>query len=190
MRLRVLAAAAALFFAAAASAEQPYVDLEKRLTAEQLRATGLDTLTQAQIALLNRLLRDDTQKVVETVKAEAEVAQAAKIEAVKAEAQAQQSVQVEAAKAEAMREASEPGGKFFGHDESPIKSRLKGSITSWEPGTVFELENGQRWKVLKGSLTLRRTLDAPEVQVIAGVAGRWFLEVDEDMPKARVYRID
>ena len=137
-----------------------------------------------------RVLRDDTRKVVETVKAEAEVAQAAKIEAVKAEAQAQQNVQVEAAKAEAMREASEPGGKFFGHDESPIRSRLKGSVTSWEPGTVFELENGQRWKVLKGSLTLRRTLESPEVQVIAGVAGRWFLEVDEDMPKARVYRID
>lgn len=175
MRLRVLAAAAALLFATAAVAEQPYVDLEQRLTAEQLRATGLDTLTQAQIALLNRLLRDDTRKVVETVKAEAEVAQAAKIEAVKAEA---------------MREASEPGGKFFGHDESPIRSRLKGSVTSWEPGTVFELENGQRWKVLKGSLTLRRTLESPEVQVIAGVAGRWFLEVDEDMPKARVYRID
>jgi hypothetical protein len=190
MRLRALAAAAALVFAAAAAAEQPYVDLEKRLNAEELRATGLDTLTPAQLALLNRLLRDDTKKVVETVKAEAEVAQAAKIEAVKAEASAQQAVQVEAAKAEAMREASEPGGKFFGHDESPIKSRLKGSITSWEPGTVFELENGQRWKVLKGSLTLRKTLESPEVQVIAGIAGRWFLEVDEDMPKARVYRID
>lgn len=186
MRLRVLAAAAALFCATAATAEQPYVDLEKRLTAEELKQTGLDTLTQAQIARLNQLLREDTHKVVETVKAEAEVAQAAKIEAVKAE----QAVQVEAAKAEAMREASEPGGKFFGHDESPIKSRLKGSVTSWEPGTVFELENGQRWKVLKGSLTLRQTLDAPEVQVIAAVAGRWFLEVDEDMPKARVYRID
>ena len=190
MRLRALAAAAALFFATAAAAEQPYVDLEKRLTADELRQTGLDTLTPAQLALLNRLLRYDTRKVVETVKAEAEVAQAAKIEAVRAQAQADQAVQVEAAKAEAMREASEPGGKFLGHDESPIVSRLKGSISAWEPGTVFELENGQRWKVLKGSLKLRKTYDAPPVKVIAGVAGRWFLKVDEDMPKARVYRID
>jgi hypothetical protein len=25
---------------------------------------------------------------------------------------------------------------------------------------------------------------------VPGIAGRWFLQVDEDMPKARVYRID
>jgi hypothetical protein len=174
-RIRLLGFAVALAFATNTLAGEPYVDLEKRLTAQELKETGLDTLTPAQLARLNGLLRDDTHKVVETVKAEAAQAEAVKIEAVKAEA---------------MREVSEPGGKFFGHDESPIVSRLKGSVSAWEPGTVFELENGQRWKVLKGSLTLRKTYDAPEVKVIAGVAGRWFLEVDEDMPKARVYRID
>ena len=35
-------------------AESPYVDIEKRLTAEQLRATGIDTLSAEQLALLNR----------------------------------------------------------------------------------------------------------------------------------------
>jgi hypothetical protein len=55
---------------------------------------------------------------------------------------------------------------------------------------VFELENGQQWKVLKGNLQLRKTLQAPEIVVVPGVAGRWFLQVDEDLPKARVYRID
>ena len=71
-----------------------------------------------------------------------------------------------------------------------IKSRLRGPVSSWEPGTEFRLENGQTWKVLKGEMTLRKPLESPEVLVVPGLAGRWFLQVDEDYPKARVYRID
>jgi hypothetical protein len=55
---------------------------------------------------------------------------------------------------------------------------------------VFALENGQQWKVLKGSMRLRKALQSPETVVVPDFAGRWFLQVDEDMPKARVYRID
>lgn len=79
---------------------------------------------------------------------------------------------------------------YIGLDDKPISSRLKGSTSGWQPGTVFELENGQQWKVLKGSSTLRKPLQAPEILVVPGIAGRWFLQVDPDMPKARVYRID
>jgi hypothetical protein len=38
-------------------------------------------------------------------------------------------------------------------------------------------------------MTLHKTLHAPEIQVVPGLAGRWFLQVDEDLPKPRVYRI-
>jgi hypothetical protein len=71
-----------------------------------------------------------------------------------------------------------------------IHARVKGEVTGWEPGTVFELDNGQQWKVLKGSMRLRQPLQSPEIVVVPGLAGRWFLQVDEDMPKARVYRLD
>ena len=79
---------------------------------------------------------------------------------------------------------------LMGFSDQPIRSRLKGSVAGWAPGTVFELENGQQWKVLKGSMTLRKPFEAPEIVVVPGIAGRWFLQVDEDLPKARVYRID
>ena len=79
---------------------------------------------------------------------------------------------------------------FIGLDDQPIKSRVRGQVSGWEPGTVFALDNGQQWKVLKGNMKLPKTLDAPEIVVVPGIAGRWFLQVDEDMPKARVYRID
>ena len=79
---------------------------------------------------------------------------------------------------------------YIGLHDEPIHSRLKGSVSGWEPGTVFELENGQQWKVLKGKMKLGKSRQSPEIVVVPGVAGRWFLQVDEDMPKARVYRID
>lgn len=79
---------------------------------------------------------------------------------------------------------------MLGLSDQPIRSRLKGSVSGWAPGTVFELQNGQQWKVLKGSMRLRKPFESPEIVVVPGIAGRWFLQVDEDLPKARVYRID
>ena len=79
---------------------------------------------------------------------------------------------------------------LIGLNDQPIRSRVKGSVSGWEPGTVFELENGQTWKVLKGNMKLRKPFESPEIVVVPGIAGRWFLQVDEDLPKARVYRID
>ena len=82
-----------------------------------------------------------------------------------------------------------PAPKQIGLEEGPVHSSVQGTVEGWEPGTVFVLANGQQWKVLKGQMRLRSTLQSPEVAVIPGIAGRWFLQVDEDLPKARVYRI-
>ena len=77
-----------------------------------------------------------------------------------------------------------------GLGDEPIVAHAQGRITGWAPGTVFTLDNGQRWQVMKGSATLRTPLDSPRVRVVPGFSGRWFLEVSEDMPKARVYLLD
>ncbi|MCX7041434.1 MAG: hypothetical protein NT117_01830 [Gammaproteobacteria bacterium] len=42
----------------------------------------------------------------------------------------------------------------------------------------------------QGYMKLRKPMDAPVIVLVPGFAGRWFLQVDEDLPKARVYRID
>lgn len=140
------------------SAMPPLVDIEQRLTPEQMHATGLDTLSHAQLQRLNELLRDEGLQT--------------------------KAVQGGPSDKDPRHQS------YIGLDAEPIKSRLKGSVTGWAPGSVFELENGQQWKVLKGSMKLRKPMQAPEVMVIPGFAGRWFLQVDEDLPKARVYRID
>ncbi len=97
----------------------------------------------------------------------------------------------QAAKIEKLRQPNPANApSYIGLDDKPIKSRLKGTITGWNVDTVFELENGQRWKVLKGYMTLRKPMQSPAIVVVPGIAGRWFLQVDEDLPKALVYRID
>ena len=82
-----------------------------------------------------------------------------------------------------------PAPMQIGLEEGPVHSSVQGTVEGWEPGTVFVLANGQQWKVLKGQMRLRTALQSPEIEVIPGIAGRWFLQVDEDLPKARVYRI-
>lgn len=57
--LRFSAALVALLAVPTGHAQTPPVDLERRLTPEQMRATGLDRLSAAELALLNRLLRED-----------------------------------------------------------------------------------------------------------------------------------
>jgi hypothetical protein len=147
-----------------AVAQSPYTPIEGRLSEEQMREVGL---TPAQLDLLNRMLREAEEK---------------------------QASRPAVGSGSSTSVTSEGDGQsqkmFIGLDDQPIKSRVRGQVSGWEPGTVFALDNGQQWKVLKGNMKLPKTLDAPEIVVVPGVAGRWFLQVDEDMPKARVYRID
>ncbi|KAA8993764.1 hypothetical protein FJU31_17915 [Stenotrophomonas cyclobalanopsidis] len=82
-----------------------------------------------------------------------------------------------------------PAAMHLGLEEGPVTARVVGDVAGWAPGTVFTLDNGQQWQVMKGQMKLRRTLQAPQIEVIPGIAGRWFLQVDEDLPKARVFRL-
>ncbi len=141
-----------------AFAEQAYINIEQRLTSEQLRETGLSTLSAEQLKRLNQLLNEEA---------------------------------VNTAKIQKSQSNDRPiPASYIGLNDKPIKSRLKGSVSGWEVDTIFELENGQRWKVLKGQMKLRKPMQSPDIIVVPGIAGRWFLQVDEDLPKARVYRID
>jgi len=171
--LRQMLFGAALTLAAAmpAQAQDSSVRLEQRLSREEMHEAGLDTLTPAQLAALNRLLVETSATPAAAPPASAPARTAAATD-------------------QSADQSADQSRAFIGLDDKPIHSRVKGSVAGWEPGTVFSLENGQQWKVLKGSMKLRARVQAPEIVVVPGIAGRWFLQVDEDLPKARVYRID
>lgn len=176
----------------AALAAEPYVAIEQRLTAEQRKATGIDTLSPQQLALLNRLLSEDRAEAVQDASQAA--TQAAQVEAREEAAQVAAATAATAAtvsNAAATDTQRDPDpSRYLGLEQKIITSRVKGTVSGWAPGTEFALENGQVWKVLKGSRTLDAPMESPEILVVPGMAGRWFLQVQEDLPKARVYRID
>ncbi|GGD37451.1 hypothetical protein [Pseudoxanthomonas indica] len=175
---------ALLGLAPVAMAAQPYVKLEQRLSAAQMQETGLSQLSAGQLARLNALLAEDAAQ------AQAREEQAAS-NAAATTAGASLAAGGHAASAGSSDDHDTRGrDSLIGFNDEPIRSKLVGTVQDWEPGTVFVLENGQQWKVLKGKMHLSKPLQNPDIRVIPGVAGRWFLEVQEDTPKARVYRID
>ncbi|AWH51987.1 hypothetical protein C1924_01645 [Stenotrophomonas sp. ESTM1D_MKCIP4_1] len=142
-----------------ALAQDRFVPIEQRLSAAQLADIGL---SPAQLQALNRALR------------EAESAAPA--------------IATRPA-APLLADVPAPAAMHLGLEEGPVTARVVGAVDGWAPGTVFTLDNGQQWQVMKGQMKLRSTLQAPQIEVIPGIAGRWFLQVDEDLPKARVFRL-
>ena len=134
-------------------AERPYTAIEQRLSAEQMQATGLDQLTSEQLALLNRLLREE---------------------------QASLAAQTPQPSPERERDQA----------RNPVKSSLKGEFRGWQNGSVFELENGQRWRVVDNEFQATRALANPQVTITPGVLGSWYMEVAGTGVKAKVRRAD
>lgn len=168
-RLILLLAGLAAASATCAAETQPAI--EQLLSAEERQATGLDTLTPEQLALLNRLLREKARPAASAAAAPQGIAPPVEDDGSRVSGATPQVVPMDL-------------------EIRTIRSRLRGRIEGWAPGSEFRLDNGQTWKVLKGEIKLRTPLEAPEILVVPGIAGRWFLQVHEDYPKARVYRID
>lgn len=158
-RLASVMLVALLSFAAIAG--ERYVAIEKRLTPEELASVGL---TPEQLQRLNTLLRD-------------------------AEARDAASAPTPRCDIGASNDATPSSpAQHIGLDSEAMTAKVRGRVDGWSPGTVFDLDNGQQWTVLKGTVKLNRAIDSPTVRLVPGIAGRWFLELDEDHPKARVYR--
>jgi len=142
-----------------AVAQDRYVPLEQRIDAARLADVGL---TPDQLQQLNRLLRES-------------------------QPQAPTAADAPPSTDRATPTAAAP--MFIGLDDGPIKAHATGTISGWQPGMLFTLDNGQQWQVLKGEMKLKTSRSNPAIVVVPGIAGRWFLQVDEDLPKARVFRI-
>lgn len=161
--MRLLLACIAVAVAASMSpvpahAAQDYVALEQRLNAEQMRATGLDTLSPEQLALLNRLLSQE------------------------------QGAAVEAAVAE--RAADDVGRREKRTAATPVMASVQGDVRGWSRGDTVLLDNGQRWRVVEGSLYLGKPVTNPKVTLTPGFLGAWYLQMDGQTPRIKVQRAD
>ncbi|WP_460714879.1 hypothetical protein [Lysobacter terrae] len=74
--------------------------------------------------------------------------------------------------------------------DAPISSSIKGLFRGWQAGTVFDLENGQRWRVENGDYYHGRGTQNPKATVRPGKLGGWYLWVEGVRVGARVKRVE
>lgn len=162
MHSRLLVLCASLALALPAHAAPPaYVPIEQRLSAEQMRATGLDTLSADQLRALNAILAGEQAAVARQVEDDT------------------------------VREQQRRGGLFDRDSREPIRSAIVGSFRGWSSGDVLRLENGQRWRVIDTPpMAIRGSLENPKVTIAPGFMGAWYLQVEGHSPKAKVKPIE
>lgn len=152
----------------AAAADAP--SLEERMTADEFRETGLDTLTPAQRAALDAWLERKGCSATSAATALAAPSDNGATAAPIADTRGLRPTALD--------------------EESDITSRVLGRFTGWESGAVFELENGQVWRSVDGGSSLRGVnLRDPRVTIRKGLMGGWRLKVEGYNASVRVERV-
>jgi len=163
-----------------ARAEEPF---SQAVRPADYAAAGLAKLTPEERSRLDTLVEAYKSGALANARREAETARiAAETRAAKAERA------VEEAKAEVTKaKKAEPG--FLARakvmltpgteiEYATVETRFLGEFRGWDNGTVFALENGQRWQVLGSSYVSPPEPGPKRVKVAPGVLGSFFLEFE------------
>ena len=169
-----------------------FSSIEREMSAEERRATGIDSLSTDELDALNQWLIERFDQVQETVSAEVreevreevleEVREADAAER-EAEIERRVAIEVEAAKEEIVDAAPELVVS------EPFEAEIVGRFSGWSGKTVFTLSNGQVWRQRSGS-DYRHTAEGQTVTVKKNFFGLWTLTVLSSGRTVGVYRID
>jgi hypothetical protein len=78
---------------------------------------------------------------------------------------------------------------LLARDSGSIESRILGKFKGWRrKGEIFNLENGQVWRQAEAGEFYISTED-PEVMIIRGLFGAYYLQVDGYSTRVRVTRV-
>ena len=166
--------------------------IEREMSAEERRATGIDSLSADELDALNQWLIERFDQVQETVSAEVreevreevleEVREADAAER-EAEIDRRVAIEVEAAKQEIAKAPPEP------EVSEPFEAEIVGPFSGWSGKTVFTLSNGQVWRQRSGS-NYRHTAKGQAVAIKKNFLGLWTLTILSSGRTVGVYRID
>lgn len=153
--------ALALLLPATAPATPP-AGIETRMSAEELRTTGLAKLSREELAALNAWLAR----------------------------QAPEAAALEAAREEGRQEVVRKNRGFFDFGSSePIESRLVGEFRGFAHNREYTLENGQVWQQTDDATLYGVRAENPEVRIRPGALGAWWMRVGNNATQAKVKRV-
>ena len=174
------------FFLVVTTAAVAAEDFWSQLTPEERAGAGLDQLTPAQQAALDRLAdryaREGARREVEVVKA------AAKKETADAVREVREKVKAEA-KAEAKKQKAENAGLAARDDDETIRTRIVGDFRGWSGHTTFKLENGQTWQQDGGESRFFPKMTDPDVELVPSKWAGWKMTLVKEGLWIRVKRI-
>ena len=160
---KLFIAALIVCLSVSAQAQKAFSTIEERMTGREYTDTGLNKLTEEELAALNEWLRDHS---VATMENAANQSQSTSGDT--------RGFEVEAAKE---------------LDRSLITARIEGPFTGWDGNTVFKLDNGMVWKQAEGDTFYVKEINNPQVTVKPGAFGTWRLSVEGYGSKVRVKRL-
>lgn len=155
---------------------------------EEFAAAGLAKLSAEERARLDALVAAYKSGALAVARAEVAAAAAARVVAEKKAANAE--AEVVATKAAAAAVKPKPAGESFlarakvlltpgtEVEYETVQTKLLGEFRGWQTGTVFNLENGQRWRVEGGSYTTPPEAGPLKVRIVPGLMGSFFLEIE------------
>ena len=129
--------------------------IEREMSAEERRATGIDSLSTDELGALNQWLIERFDQVQETVSAEVrEEVREEVIEEVREADAAEREVEIERRVAVKVEEAKQEIADALPEPAvtEPFEATIKGRFSGWSGNTVFALDNGQVWRQRAGNV--------------------------------------
>ena len=166
--------------------------IEREMSAEERRATGIDSLSTDELDALNQWLIERFDQVQETVSAEVReevreevLEEVREADAAEREAEIERRVAIEVVAAK--EEIADAPPELVVSE--PFEAEIVGPFSGWSGRTVFTLSNGQVWRQRSGS-NYRHTAEGQTVTVKKNFLGLWTLTVLSSGRTVGVYRID
>jgi len=129
-------------------AAESFPGVEKLMTPEQLKSTGLNKLTPAELKSLNDWLRNYSAGTVESAKVEARAEVVHEVRAQEAEA----------------------------NQAERIVSQIQGEFRGWSGKTTFPLKNGQVWQQRSNGQLYYKAVE-PKVEFTKNLLGYYVMKI-------------
>ncbi|NKI35038.1 hypothetical protein HFP89_07655 [Wenzhouxiangella sp. XN79A] len=136
-----------------------FSSLEERMTAAEFRATGLDKLSDQELAALNEWIRMRSLAEQEAL-----------------------------ALAEQQQQRSGPV-PIEDMPEEPFEANLVGPFDGWSGKTEFVLDNGMVWQQTGNDRYPMAPMESPKVLIRPGLFGGWTLQIEGYNKRTNVERI-
>lgn len=166
------------------------------LSAADLAAAGLNSLTPEQLARLNGLVEDYKNGAVSTARATepaVSARQPAEVRSapVAAPPRAVKSSQPKAASSGGLITQTKDWLKRSAEGPAPVsESTIAGKFRGWEPKQVITLANGERWKVANSDSYYTPAVENPKVVVTPASMGGYWMDFPDLKVRVRVNPLD